>query len=208
MNYGAGRGSWYFEDTSFLRRKLQDVKSYSNEYIGLDIDPVVMLNPTTSSNYLIIDNSIPFTTASIDIVIADWVLEHLENPSNVFQEIDRVLVPGGIFCARTPHKYNLISVIAKIVPNTYHTKILKYVQPGRKDLDVFPTVYRANTKKDIMVNFPGYKDFCYLFVPEITYDFDNSLINKVMNLAKHLLPKVCFSYMHIFLQKDGDEKSI
>lgn len=43
------------------------------------------------------------------------VLEHLENPRLVFQEIARVLAPGGRFLFVTPKKRGPLVAIASVV---------------------------------------------------------------------------------------------
>jgi SAM-dependent methyltransferase len=40
---------------------------------------------------------LPFEDASFDVVIMDAVLEHIPNVSNAFQEVARILKPGGYF---------------------------------------------------------------------------------------------------------------
>ena len=65
----------------------------------------------------------------------------------LFSQINSCLKKGGWFCARTPHKFSYVAIGASILKNSLHTKLLKYVQPSRKEVDVFPTHYKMNTKK-------------------------------------------------------------
>jgi SAM-dependent methyltransferase len=44
-----------------------------------------------------VGEALPFPDASIDLVLAQSVLEHVEDPARVFQEAARVLRPGGAF---------------------------------------------------------------------------------------------------------------
>ena len=46
---------------------------------------------------------LPFPAATFDLVVSSWVLEHLPDPDAVFQEVSRVLKPGGRFLALTPN---------------------------------------------------------------------------------------------------------
>ena len=62
------------------------------------------------------------------------------------------LTTRGIFCARTPHKYKYVSLFASLFKNKYHSKILKFIQPQRIELDIFPTVYKLNTQRSIKKN--------------------------------------------------------
>src|SRR5690606_29285299 len=83
--------------------------------------------------------------SSIDLIYADWVLEHVKDPTFFFSEIGRTLKPGGWFCARTPNRWGIIGLATTLIPNGMHTRILKHLQPERNDVDIFPTAYKANT---------------------------------------------------------------
>jgi SAM-dependent methyltransferase len=88
--------------------------------------------------------TIPFDSATFDVVISCAVLEHLREPEDVFAELNRVLKPGGRVVFLTPAKYDYVSVIARIVPNSLHGKLVRATE-GRDETDTFPTFYRANT---------------------------------------------------------------
>jgi ubiquinone/menaquinone biosynthesis C-methylase UbiE len=45
---------------------------------------------------------LPFADGSLDLVIASEVIEHLPNPAVAFQEISRVLAPGGFLALTVP----------------------------------------------------------------------------------------------------------
>jgi SAM-dependent methyltransferase len=51
-------------------------------------------------------DTLPFAAGSFDLVSANMVLEHLPAPEQVFQEIARVLAPGGKFVFLTRHLGN------------------------------------------------------------------------------------------------------
>jgi Methylase involved in ubiquinone/menaquinone biosynthesis len=86
---------------------------------------------------------------SIEAVISRSVLEHIENPIGVYREVHRVLKPGGTFIFLTPNKYDYASILATLIPNRFHAKIVKMTE-GRDEHDTFPTYYRANTKRTIL----------------------------------------------------------
>ena len=110
LDLGAGRGSWYSLDKCSYRREIRNLKKKVKYLVGIDIDDAVLENPTTHKNMTMSLNKIPLENNSMDIIVADWVLEHVQNPTEFTSEIDRVLKPGGIFCARTPHKYKYVSI--------------------------------------------------------------------------------------------------
>jgi len=51
-----------------------------------------------------IEGSLPYETASFDVVVSNQVFEHIAEPASVLPEIRRVLKPGGIFLALFPVK--------------------------------------------------------------------------------------------------------
>lgn len=76
---------------------------------GCDVDPYwegekPRLRPIQRFPY-----RIPFDDASIDMVISTSVLEHAQNPRELFQEIRRVLKPGGVSMHIYPGKWYLPS---------------------------------------------------------------------------------------------------
>ena len=71
-------------------------------------------------------------------------LEHLKNPSLVFKEIGRALKPGGMFLSWLPNAISPSGLVIRILPFSLK-KFLKKIIVGKKDLDVFPTYYSANT---------------------------------------------------------------
>lgn len=46
---------------------------------------------------------IPFDDSFFDLVIANELIEHLENPDRFLQEVHRILVPGGTLLVATPN---------------------------------------------------------------------------------------------------------
>jgi SAM-dependent methyltransferase len=86
--------------------------------------------------------------SSIDLMYSQAVMEHVADPDAVFAEIARALKPGGAYLCLTANKYDYASLIARIVPNRFHPWIVNRVE-GRQEHDVFPTVYKANTRKDV-----------------------------------------------------------
>ena len=82
------------------------------------------------------------------MVFSDNVLEHLEEPLQVFREVVRVLKPGGVFLFKTPNKYHYMPLIARLTPHVFHQYVNRL--RGRAEVDTFPTRYRANTRGDVI----------------------------------------------------------
>lgn len=93
-------------------------------------------------------NAIALDSNTVDLVVSRSVLEHLDDPLSVYREIHRILKPGGRFIFLTANFYDYASIIAAIVPNRFHGKIVRFAE-GRAEEDVFPTRYRTNTRRAI-----------------------------------------------------------
>jgi SAM-dependent methyltransferase len=87
---------------------------------------------------------LPFRNEAFDLVTANVVVEHVENPAKLLIEIHRILQPGGVFLFHTPNFYGYASLAATLMPRPLRVKMVELLQ-GRKEEDVFPTHYRCNT---------------------------------------------------------------
>jgi SAM-dependent methyltransferase len=91
---------------------------------------------------------LPLADRSVDLVAARSVMEHIDDPLAVYREVQRVLRPGGYFVFLTPSSWDYATIIAKLVPNRYHGKLVRLTE-GRAEVDTFPTFYRSNTIRAI-----------------------------------------------------------
>jgi SAM-dependent methyltransferase len=92
--------------------------------------------------------ALPFPDEAFTLVVNSWVLEHLEAPPVVFAEIARVLKPGGHFLFITPNAYNYLIWARRLVPNRVSKPVVNRLY-ARGDDYIFPTYYRANTRRSI-----------------------------------------------------------
>ncbi len=94
-------------------------------------------------------DQLPFATASFDLVISAWVLEHLAQPAPVFREIARVLKPEGHFIVITPNARSLLTRLNRVVPQWAQARLVRQLY-GRAGQDTFPVQYRANTVEQVV----------------------------------------------------------
>jgi ubiquinone/menaquinone biosynthesis C-methylase UbiE len=201
LDLGAGRGAWFYTEKAEYKRILRNLKGKVAEYIGADVDNAVLGNPTTDRNVLIMDGLLPVGDGEVDMVICDWVLEHIVDVASFKREVDRVLRPGGLFCARTPHSFSYVSLAARAVRNSSHVKLLRWVQPNRKAQDAFPTAYRCNTLRAVSKWFGGWSNYTYLYTAEPSYYFGRKPVFHFMNLMHRFLPRATTGSLFIFLRK-------
>jgi SAM-dependent methyltransferase len=179
LDVGCGRGTC--EDPVPFRSNLRIHKGIVAKVIGIDVDQSAQDNPFLDEFHLIQDDSWPIESNSIDLIVCDNVLEHISNPDQLFLEIRRVLKNGGYLCIRTSNRWSYIAIAATLIPNKYHSKVTSAVQEGRKEEDVFPTVYKCNSirklknimkKNDIEGVVYGYEaEPYYLSFSKIAYFF-------------------------------------
>ena len=117
--------------------------------LGIDPDPSSASNPLLSE-FRLLDNfdRWPLETASCDLVVARYVLEHVENPESFFANLRRVLRPNGRFIFLTPNYRHLAVVVSGLLPLGVKRAILGATQRLPED-DVFGTHYRLNTPEDV-----------------------------------------------------------
>lgn len=114
---------------------------------GVDLDPRVTSNPFLHEAKVGSGGRIPYDDNTFDVVFSDNVLEHLDDPEEVFVDIARVLKPGGKFLFKTPNKVHYMPLIARLTPHRFHAFINRL--RGREVVDTFPTRYRVNSRRDI-----------------------------------------------------------
>lgn len=92
--------------------------------------------------------NLPFADSSFDLVTANMVVEHLAAPDRQFQEVSRMLKPGGIFIFHTPNALGYPSLLTRLAPDKLKNKLI-YLLDGRREEDIFDVHYKANSKKKI-----------------------------------------------------------
>lgn len=137
LDAGCGRGNIVVDE---FRKEIK-------EAVGIDIDQKATRGNVCLDKVVIGDlESMPFLNEEFDVVLSQWVFEHLKNPDKVFPEIYRVLKPGGAFLFVTPYKGSYI-ILTKRILGAGITRRLLSKSYGREEKDVFPAYYRANTPK-------------------------------------------------------------
>jgi ubiquinone/menaquinone biosynthesis C-methylase UbiE len=92
-------------------------------------------------------SALPFTTASFDLVVCSWVLEHIADPARAFSEIRRILKPGGRFVFLSPNAANTLATMIRLLRPLQEVLVRSLY--ARHEIDTFPPVYRANTHRTL-----------------------------------------------------------
>jgi len=170
LDVGCGRGA-HKEDQVRTRRDLQVLKGKARKVIGIDVAESARANPFIDEFRKIEGIDWPVPDCSIDLILCDNVLEHIEDPDDFFSEAYRVLRHDGYLCIRTANAWSYISTCARLIPNKYHSRVTRVVQDTRKEADVFPTLYKCNTVFRIraMMRKHGFESVVYGYEAEPRY---------------------------------------
>lgn len=204
VDFGAGRAEWFEDDPSEFRRVTRLIKGRVREVVACDVDDAVLTNRAADRCVLLTQGAaLPFADGSVDVVIADYVFEHVQEPAALAAELTRILAPGGWICARTPNALGYVALASRLVGNRRHVRALQHAQPDRKAIDVFPTVYKLNTLRAIREHFPPqlFADFSYRFDPEPAYFFGSLVLFRVLQALHWVLPPQCASQLLVFLRR-------
>jgi SAM-dependent methyltransferase len=112
--------------------------------VGADVDLRISEHPLLTYRVKGIGGALPFKDETFDLVTANMVVEHLEDPETFLADVRRVLRPGGRFLFHTPNYLYWLVFLASITPEAIKKPIIWFLEKRAED-DVFPTHYRMNT---------------------------------------------------------------
>jgi len=142
------------------------------EIIGVDLDEAGLNKNELVDKRIVSDiTKIPLADKCIDIIVSAWVLEHIAEPEVFIKEIVRLLRPDGYFIFITPNKNSIPGFLNRIIPLSIKDKLAKLFY-GRQEGDTFPTVYKLNTRSDIL----KYTEPCDLRKVKLIYNDDISYL--------------------------------
>jgi SAM-dependent methyltransferase len=171
VDVGCGRGA-QGDDRVRVRRELRTLRGKCRRVVGIDVDPDARNNQYVDEFRLIGDDGRwPLEDASADLAVADWVIEHVNDPDAFMAEAARVLRPRGHLCIRTVNARGYVGLASRLVPSGRHHGVLSRVTPGREERDVFPTLYRCNTIQKLRkaLDRAGFEAVVYGFEGDPTY---------------------------------------
>lgn len=204
LDFGAGRGAQLLDEGVPYRAALCRLKDKVHRLIGVDVADAVLANPFLDEAHVIDPaEPLPFPDGYFDLIYADWVLEHVTSPRHFVSEVRRLLKPGGWFCARTPNRWGITGIATNIVPNRFHTRLLKILQPKREEQDVFPTRYGMNTLGAVGHYFPQteWENCSYIANSEPPYVQRSAGLMRLVRLLWRLTPASLHTTMFLFLRR-------
>lgn len=201
LDFGAGRGAWVHEDPSPYRRHLRDLRTRGARVVAADVDEAVKENACSDEQVLLTEGGpLPFRDDEFDLVVSDFVFEHIDDPATVSAELRRVTKSGGWICARTANRYGYVTWASRLVPNRQHRAALRRIQPSRKEIDVFPVVYRLNSVRQVRSHFPNCDVHYYRDSGEPAYHFNRTALYRMFLILHNLLPDVLNTGIAFFIR--------
>lgn len=155
-----------------------------NEVIGLDIVELPNVNIVHDLNKI----PYPFNDNFFHVIIANHVLEHIENFFGLMEEIYRILKPNGILKVRVPHFSSINAFADPTHVRCFTLKTFKFLSESHK------LSYYYNIKRKI-----NFKIISTRFIPE------NTTFNKMVISLANLHPYFYERYISRFISPNEME---
>ncbi len=115
-------------------------------WFGIDIQPEVQLNDRLHLRSRADALEMPFGDGTFDVIVCRLMIEHVERPAAAISEFWRTLKPSGRLALFTPNLLHYYGIASRLTPHSFHLWFNRRVR-GFDDSDIFPTFYRANTRR-------------------------------------------------------------
>lgn len=136
LDAGCGLGKFF---------SLDSAKEMGCQITGVDLQPALTRNRNLHTRVQADLGKLPFSSEAFDVVNCRLVVEHLAAPEHAFREFHRVLKPPGRLVIFTPNLMHYFGAAARLTPHWFHVWFNLRIR-GLSHDDIFPTLYRANTK--------------------------------------------------------------
>lgn len=123
---------------------LRKLKGKAGKLVGIDLVDFVVEDEDLS----LIQNSVSEISGvgdnAVNLAYSRSVMEHIGEIDAAYEEVARVLKPGGVYVFLTPNFWDYGSLMAWIIPNGLHPLLVR-ISEGRAEADTFPVHYKSNT---------------------------------------------------------------
>lgn len=204
VDLGAGRGTVFHSGTFGFYERLAKLQGKVKRVIGVDVDSAINEHPFLDERHIIAaDGTLPIEDQKVDMVVSDWVFEHVQDPDRFAEELYRILKPGGWLCARTPNRWGYVGIGARLIPNRLHVSLLRRLSPGRHDVDVFPVAYKLNTPSSLRRYFPEthWDHFTFTSNPTPKYYGRSKFIFNIIQAYQNIAPEALKTDLIVLLRR-------
>ena len=124
------------------------IKGKCKKVVGIDLDKRAETNPDL--DVVFIQDIKDFSySEKFDVIVAQWVVEHLEYPQEVFKNLRSLLKDGGKCILLTSNKTHYISQIGRRTPYQFNKWFYKFIHAEE---DTYPVYYRSNTPRKLYLD--------------------------------------------------------
>jgi SAM-dependent methyltransferase len=92
------------------------------------------------------------TSDRFDLLTMRMVAEHVVDAERCADKLSELTAPGGLVVIYTPWRWAPLSLIAAVVPYSWHNRLKRLIWDSEEQ-DTFPTAYRMNTRSDLSTLF-------------------------------------------------------
>ncbi|HKE21982.1 MAG TPA: methyltransferase domain-containing protein [Bryobacteraceae bacterium] len=139
-----GCGRQLLPDWAVSPARQRALAARASVLIGMDVDSAMLEHPLLQQRVIGLGEDMPFAADTFDLISANMVFEHVADPGQVLREVWRILKPGGHLIFHTPNYHNYLVAVASAVPDFVKRPLVRFLE-GRREEDIFPTLYRLNT---------------------------------------------------------------
>jgi len=127
----------------------RELVSTASFVVGMDVDGPALRRHQSIGIAVEADmRGVPFRPETFDLITANMVVEHVQDPVAMLRQFYALLRPGGVFIFHTPNCRSVSSRVARVIPERLKEKLIWYFD-GRRAEDVFRTYYRMNDEQTI-----------------------------------------------------------
>lgn len=138
---------------------------YAEIAVGVDL-----VNPEFQGNYIKANiKRLPFDDLSVDLITLRFVVEHFDENTDYFNELSRILKPGGKIIVLTTNLLSPFIFLPKIILPPYVKSRLLMKVFKVNDEDVFPTFHLYNTIKSYRNLKNKLNLISYQYISDINY---------------------------------------
>ncbi len=180
---------------------MKEVYGKTEHIYGIDSDKKAIEKNMIIKNKIVgFAEEMPFADNFFDLVILTWVMEHLDNPNQIFKEIYRVLKPEGKIIFLTPNAWNYNVWIIRVIPNMFHKPLVSHFY-NRQENDTYSKRYKLNsTRKIDKILLPvGLKKCQIILNGDPSYISFNKSLFKFACLIEKLLDKKAFNFAKVHI---------
>ncbi len=145
---------------------LIDFCAHCQSMDGVDPDPAIMRNPALRQRWNAPLEKAEVPVGQYDVAFAYNVVEHIPRPREFFEHVRRVLKPGGVFWALTPHRRHPFTWLARAAELVKLKPWFHRRDPG---VNTYSSYYRANSARQVLeaTKGLGFKELRVYYYPAI-----------------------------------------